>query len=143
MDLDNITIPTSVAGLAAIIPSYLPVQLVAVTKPCQSLPCQSLPCFVPVGTCGFTIYAVATFEQKMAACQYISQHGPPVPPSSSVYLFSTSTLSVSSATLFEAFNMAKITTVAIFCYGMKCEHIIWTFLTICHRHLIHTGRENL
>ena len=40
----------------------------------------------------------------------------------SVYLFSTSTLSVSSATLFEAFNMAKITTVAIFCYGMKCQH---------------------
>ena len=114
LDLDNITIPTTVSGLCQLIPDYLPVHLV-----CSPKPCIDMPNYVPVGTCGVTIYACATFEQKEAACQYISTNGPPALPSQSSYLFSTSTLPISAGELFEAFTRANISRVGIFVYGMK------------------------
>lgn len=116
MDLDNITIPTTPAGLGGLLPAYLLVHLTNTPAPCKDL-----PNYVPVGTCGFTIYCRATYDQRVAACDYIYRHGPPVFPSNSPYLFSTSTLCLSIRTLVEAFAIANITHVAIFAYGMKCH----------------------
>ena len=89
-----ICIPNTVSGLHLFLPDYLPVNLV-----CSPKPSPDLPNYDPVGTCGVTIYACATFKQKEAACHYISANGPPVLPSQSIYLFSTSTLPISAGKL--------------------------------------------
>lgn len=114
LDLDNLTIPTTTEGLRAIIPELMPIQL-----PPTRRKNKNLPSHVPVGVCGF-IYALASFKQKVAACEYISSYVPPAPPLS-VFLFIASTLTISSVTLLDAFEKASITHVAIACYGMKCR----------------------
>ena len=72
-----------------------------------------------MGSCGIMLYVRATHKRKMAACRYISAHGPPVTQSTSYKLFTTSTLPVSSVTLLEAFKAIPV--VAIFSFGMKCR----------------------
>ena len=89
-----IRIPNTVSGLRLFLPDYLPVNLV-----CSPKPCPDLPNYVPVGTCGATIYACATFKQKEAARHYISANGPPALPSQSIYLFSISNLPISAGEL--------------------------------------------
>ena len=123
--MDNITIPTTVSGLRQLIPEYLPVNLV-----CSPKPCVDMPNYVPVGTCGVTIYASATYEQKDAACRYISSNGPPALPSQSINLFSTSSLPISAGELFEAFARASISRVGIFVYGMKSKRYMQRLLQL-------------
>ena len=48
LDLDNVTIPTTIAGLRSIIPSHQPVQLTFFSKHSKDL-----PNYVPVASCGF------------------------------------------------------------------------------------------
>lgn len=118
LDLNNIAIPTTVMSFQMYIPYFLPVNLV-----CSPKVCADLPNYVPVGTCGVTIFADATYEKKEIACCYITANGPPVLPSQSVFLFSTSCLPVSAGVLFEAFTRANIDHVGIFVYGMKAKMI--------------------
>ena len=59
LDLDNVTIPTTIAGLRSIIPSHQPVQLTSFPKRSKDL-----PNYVPVASCGFGIYAVAEHGRR-------------------------------------------------------------------------------
>ena len=94
LNLDNVTVPTSVNSLHSFIPpSYIPV-LLTPTKTTWS-------------------FIRAFWSLRIHACQYIFAHGPPAP-------FSTSNLPVSSVTLPDALDHAKLIHVAIFCYNMKC-----------------------
>ena len=89
-----------------------------------------LPSYVLVGVCGFLIYVRTPYEQKVAECAHISCLGPPAPPSPSVFLFTTSNLMVSSVFLLEALEHAQIAHVAIFCFGMKCQHHMDSLTTL-------------
>ena len=124
-DLDNLTIPTTINGLRTVIPSHMPVQLNPMPRKIKEL-----PGYVPLATCGFHIYVLASYDQKVAACEYISATGPPAPPSPSVFLFTTSNLMLSFVTPLQALEHAQISHVAIFCFGMKCQHHMDLFTTL-------------
>ena len=100
LNLNNVTVPTSVNSQHSFIPpSYMPVLLTPTKTTCS--------------------FVRAFWSLHIHACQYIFAHGPPAP-------FSTSNLPVSSVTctLLDALDYAKIIHVAISCYSMNnCRHM--------------------
>ena len=91
LNLDNVTVPTSVNSLRSIIPLFYMTVLLTPTKT----------------TCSF-VQAFANTCLSIHLCSWASS------------TFSTSNLPVSSVTLLDALDYAKIIHVAIFCYSMKC-----------------------
>ena len=69
LDLDNITVPTSIEGLRIVIPKHIPAQLICVPRTNKDL-----PNYVPVAICGFYIYARATYTQKVKLKIIVSQN---------------------------------------------------------------------
>ena len=114
MDVDNVTIPTTLEGLCRLIPPYIPVHLN--NEPASN---KDLPSYFYVGSAGFSIYAKATQTQKVVACEAISAYGPPIKAHNAPGIFSHSRTQVSCGLLCDAFLHAKIDNVAIFAYGMK------------------------
>lgn len=55
LDLDNLTIPTTINALRTLLPSNVPAQLSPTPRKVKEL-----PCYVPVAACGFVIYVLAT-----------------------------------------------------------------------------------
>ena len=70
MNVDNITLPTTVDGIRNIISPFTPIHLTNGAKPNSDL-----PGYVYVGQSGYDIYASITEEQKVLACTQISSIG--------------------------------------------------------------------
>ena len=122
IDVDNITLLTTLAGLAGINKSYMPVHLTNVpdSKP-------DLPGYIFVSTCGFSIYAKMMNAQKRDASRHIEGFGPLVVHSDAPDLFTVSRLLISFGLLYDAFLACSIDYVAIVVYGMK-ESFYFDFL---------------
>ena len=117
MDVDNITLPTTVEGLRLLIPAHETVQI-----DCTPKTNRDLPEYTYIGRTGYNIFAAITYEQKEAACAQISQKGPLVAPHNSPRIFAISYSPISAGLLCEVFQDIGISSIAVVAFGMKDAH---------------------
>ena len=117
MDVDNITLPTTVEGLRLLIPAHETIQV-----DCTPKTNRDLPDYTFIGRTGYDIFAAITYEQKEAACAEISRKGPLVAPHGSPRIFAISYAPISAGLLCEVFQDIGISSVAIVAFGMKDAH---------------------
>ena len=123
LDLDNITIPTTVFGLRCLLPEWVFCHLAS--TPFKN---KDLPGYVLVAEMGLQIVARLDPGMKQRLCNIITQNGPAVAPSEKDTVFSISRVQVSCSLLLNALEEAQVEHVAVFGYGMKARESIHDLL---------------
>ena len=118
MDVDNITLPTTVDSLIQILDPHVPITLTDTAKDNKNL-----PGYILIGRGSFEVYAKVSMEDKIAMCDYITDHGGAyIIPSEYDAIFSRTTLPVTTGLLAESLRHCNIDHVAVSVYGMKERH---------------------
>jgi hypothetical protein len=80
---------------------------------------QGLRSYTLIYRAGYSVLAKITNRQKNLACRFISRRGPFVKSSSNVRIFAASSVLCCEQLVVQGLLHARVTEMAIFCYGMK------------------------
>ena len=121
MDVDNITLPTTVDGLIELLDPHVTIMLSDTPKVNKNL-----PGYVLIGRGGFEVYAKVSMENKIAICEYVSDHGGAyIIASNYEAIFSRTMLPLTTGVLAESLQHSNVDHVVVSVYGMKESHRLY------------------
>lgn len=122
VDVDNVTVQTTVKALRTIMPPHALINLAGM----PAKPSKDTKGWTLLGSCGDwqLLIQTATAQHKAHMCKYVLDRGPKLCASENSTVFMIGKFSVICCLLLDAFLASKVNTIMIHAYGFK-SHPSW------------------